>query len=252
MSCEAKFDIRRSWYSQTFSDDDEETHSPRKGDELLPSDACNVVARPDDVGSDVSTDVGEEEDYRSEHQNELPGFEADFESSLARHVQLCHERPRFCKASRQQKIDQSKRVADEFAMLDFDSVDASSQEGLVMRKLVLLKSLKDCTTYYSGAIRRQETRLSLLGLHKDENVLDEIACRAQTLCDSRAFRSAYNVLQEAIASVFGRTRDETTSEDIEAMKLRRLQKRQHQREERRVQRRQDRKERFTQRCKDGV
>jgi len=245
MASQTNSDIKRSWYSQTFSDDEEES-AQHANNEVAPSDSCNAVTRLDDVGSDVSTDVGEEEEYR----RDLLDLETDVDSAPARHVQLAHERPSFLKASRQQKIDQSRRVVDEFATLDFDSVDASSQEGLVMRKLVLLKSLRDSTVYYSGSSCEQETRLSLLGLHKDEVVFDEIAFRAQGLCESRRFRSAFNVLQEAIACIFGQARHQMPSEEIEAMNLRRLQKRQNQREERREQRRQERKERSVQRWKD--
>jgi len=245
MSSQTTSDTKRSWYSQTFSDDEEE-NSHHANNEVAPSDSCNSAARLDDIGSDVSTEVGEEEVYISD----LLDFETDVDSALTRHAQFIYERPSFLKASRQQRIDQSKRVVDECAMLDFDSADASSQESLVMRKLVLFKSLKDFTIYCSGSSRRQETRLSLLGLLKDVAAFDEIASRAQHLCESRQFRLAFNVLQEAIVCIFGQARHQMPAGEIEAMNLRRLQKRQRHREERREERRQDRKERSAQRSKD--
>jgi hypothetical protein len=232
--------MKRSWYSQTF-DDDEEESIQNTAAEVEPADSCEAAARQYDVGSDASTDVGEDEEDRSD----LLDLEAD-EPAPARHV---HERPSFLKASRQQKIAQSKRVVDEFANLEFDSVDASSQQSLVMRKLVLLKSLTDTTVHYSGRSRIEETRISLLGLHKDEAALDEITFRAQQLCEVRQFRAAFNVLQEAIVRIYAEARTQMSAEEIEEMSLRRLQKRQRQREERREQRREDRKERSAQKKK---
>jgi|EP00427_Karlodinium_veneficum_P014044 hypothetical protein len=228
-----EFYVKRSWYSQTF-------HNSEEHD----GDAVNAFLRqsffeeaPDDAGSDVSTDVGEEEEFRKDSM----GFEIDCARSP--HARLLHERPSFLKISRKQRIDQLARVVDEFKALDFDSVDVSSQESLVMRKLILLKSLGDSTSYHNKHGRSEEPKLILLGLNGARDTFENIASQAQLLCESRQFRSAFNVLQAAVSCINREVPHQMSAEEVEAMALRRLRKRQRQREERREQRRSDRKNR---------
>merc|ERR1712139_131992 len=130
---------------------------------------------------------------------------------------------------------------------------ASSQGSLVLRMLTILKSLNDTTTFHGEQGRSEEKRLFLLGLNQDdENAIKNIASRAEGLCERRSFRSAFDVLREAAPRLRGElltVSKQMSPEEIEAMKLRRLEKRQRQRQERRVQRAADRVERCSRRPK---
>jgi hypothetical protein len=211
-----------SWSSRTFSVDVE--NERRDGEDGVPArDSCRASADSHYAGSEVSTDIGEDDDDRDDL--------------------LCFD---VSKVTRLQRIEQLKRIVNEFANLEFDTVDALSQEGLVMRKLALLKSLGDWSTFYSEEDRFEESKLNLLGLQEHKEVFEEIASRAHHLCEYRQFRSAFNVLHEAAPLMRRAGRDRLSVEEWEAMQARRMQKRQRQREERREQRREDRKNRSAQ------
>jgi len=230
---------RPSWYSLTFSDD-EESES-----DLSPA-TCSAALRTEDTWSEASTDVGLDD---VDDVDEAGDFEAEAEVEYVREHEVTAPvtRPSFPKVSRQQRVDQLRRLVDEFLTLDFNSVDASSQHGLVCRMLAILKSLSETAIFYDEGGRSEEKRLSLLGLGQDdEDAIHEATVHAEELCDGRLFHSAFDVLKE----VRSRLREQTvpdskqlSAEELEAMKARRLQRRQRQREERREQRKTDRAER---------
>lgn len=247
---EGKSDPKRSWYSQTFSDDEEE--SPREAGPTshvaaevpLTVAACSSSEHDEDHNSDASTDVGDEAQLCLDDDSED-------EAALAPHCQASQvlARPSFLKVDQAQRIEQLKRVVDEFCTLDFDAVDASSQEGVAMRRLTLLKSLKEPTVYYSENQRFEQTRLALLGLDNLASTLDQITVQGEQLCESRHFRSAFEALEEAVPHLGGKTMasKQLNDEEVEAMKFRRAQRKQRQRAERREQRSDARAERSAQR-----
>lgn len=238
----ASLALKQSWYSLTFCDDEEE--DAHGADHVVEArDSCNVSVEVNDANSDVSTDVGEEEEYRSE----FGAFEHDCDMARAELAAIGRARTIFLKANKQQRIGQLRRICGEFTSLEFDSVDALSQEGIVMRMLAILKTLNDSTIYYNEGGRSEESNLSLLGLNQHKEVFEEVALRAECLCEYRQFRSAFDVLKEAVAHICVEAPHQRSAEEMEAMNLRRLKKRQRQREERREQRRQDRKNRSAQR-----
>jgi len=211
----------------------------------VPAAQCSTAsADQSDSLSDASTDVGEGDDIAEDFEEESPKQVDRIEA---------HERPSmFAKLSREQRVDQLRRVIDEYCALEFDSVDSTSQGGLACRMLAILKSLSDSTTFHGEQGCTRERRLVLLGLDQnDEDAITNVVGRAQSLCEERSFRKAFAVLKEVIPRFGGKAApalSEVSSEDIEAMKLRRLEKRQRQRNERRVQRADDRADRSAQRC----
>jgi len=138
--------LRRSWYSMTSSDD-EEASIPVSLAQVLTSTKCETSWQAFDACSEASTDVGVDVVDDAE-----PDDEAKVEPSLGiEHHQVRSRsapcRPYFPKLGRQQRVDQLRRVVDEFCAMDFDSVDASCQGGLVLRMLTTLKSLKESTNF---------------------------------------------------------------------------------------------------------
>lgn len=233
--------LRRSWYSLTFSDD-EDGESQGGLDRVIVSAACAATLQVSDTCSEASTDVGGDLMNDGEHDDDC---EAEVElNSAIEHRQVQSQaapsRPRFSKLSRQQRADQLQRVVEEFCAMDFDSVDASCQEGLVRRMMTTLKSLKESTIFHEGEKRLEETRFSLLGLgHADADVINEATGRAEKLCEGRLFRAAFALLKELQPRVRGEVLSASkhpSTEEAEAMAQRRLQKRLRQREERREQR----------------
>lgn len=224
--------------------------------ESASQDTCQITA--EDSMSDASTDVGDDEDLAEDFEDEpilIPVAPP-----------LAPRKPSvFAAPSRQQRLEQLNRVIAEYCSLKFDDVDATSQEGLVFRMLTILKSLRESTSFSEGEIRSQEKRLVLLGLGEDdEKVIEDVACRAEECCNSRAFRAAFKILtsvnprlineaqpSESTCSPNSEAGSPTsssserqrpmTSEEIEEMKRRRLEKRMRQRAERREQRRVDRR-----------
>jgi hypothetical protein len=225
--------------SKTFSANEE--NERRDGeDDVPPRESCRAAAEPNDAGSEVSTDFGEDEDDR----DDLLGSDVEQDAANAQNIELAPRRQCFPKVTRLQRIEQLKRIVNEFASLEYDTVDALSQGSLVMRQLALLKSLGGRSTFYSEDALCEESKLSLLGLQEYTEVFEEIASRAHHLCEYRQFRSAFNVLHKAVFHM-----QRAAREQWEAMQARRMEKRQRQREERREQRREDRKNRSAQRSK---
>lgn len=236
----------------------------RRPDEVAGS--CSASADHSDSFSDASTDVGDGDDIADDFEEEAR------HSSFQRFRQVdsaaAPQRPVVCiQISRRQRVDQLRRVIDEYCALEFDSVDATSQEALACRMLTVLKSLSEATTFHGEEGRCKEKRLHLLGLGEcDEDAIrDAIHC-AQAFCDKRAFRDAFRVLKQEAPRLSGEASPSPrsmapqlsgeasslprsmTSEEIKAMKQRRLEKRQRQRQERCVQRAEDRQNRTAQRC----
>jgi len=229
--------LRRSWHSLTFSDD-EDGESQGGLDRIVVSAACAGTLQVSDTCSEASTDVGGDLMNDGEHDDDCEAEVAL--NSAIEHQQLQSQaapsRPRFSKLSRQQRADQLQRVVDEFCAMDFDSVDASCQEGLVRRMMTTLKSLKESTIFHEGEKRLEETRFSLLGLgHVDADVINEATGRAEKLCEGRLFRAAFAILKELQPRVRGEVLPASKHPSTEEAE-RRLQKRLRQREERREQR----------------
>lgn len=254
--------LRRSWYSLTVSDDEEDTGisaataNAEVANSIMLSCAANLQVI--DGCSDASTDVGADELEDREIVDECDG---DVEPSPSKELhsvqwQRMPARPTFPKMTRQQRVDQMKRVVDEFCSLDFHVVDPSSQGGLVLRMLTILKSLSDSAIFHSEAGRCEERRLSLLGLcDEDADVIAQVVKRADHLIAGRSFHGAFDVLRELAPRLSGQMtlqmptepKQPMSFEELEAMKLRRLDKRQRQRGERREQRATDRSERSSRR-----
>jgi hypothetical protein len=231
------------WSAPLTSINVSENTQPAGHGDVPPTQCSNSADRADSL-SDASTDVGEGDDIAEDFEEECPKQVERMEAN---------ERPcMFAKLSREQRVDQLRRVVDEYCALEFDSVDATSQEGLACRMLAVLKSLSEATTFHGEQGISRERRLVLLGLdQKDEDAITDVVGRAQSFCETRCFRNAFSVLREVIPRFGGKAapaRDEVScSDDIEAMKLRRLEKRQRQRNERRVQRADERADRAAQR-----
>lgn len=215
-------------------------------DEGAPAESCSGSAEQSDSFSDASTDVGDGDDIADDFEEEVKT------PKQVVHVQAPARPSLFMKLSRQQRVDQLRRVIDEYCELEFDSVEATSQEALALRMLTILKSLSESATFHGEQGRSQEKRLCLLGFGRDdENAIKDVARRAQVFCEERLFRSAFDVLKEVAPRFKGESlpaRSEESGEDMEAMKQRRLEKRQRQRKERCVQRAADRADRAAQRC----
>lgn len=245
---------RRSWYSMTFGSDVEQESDSNLEDGPVSNDlepeTCHASMQVWDASSEASTDVGlDDVEYIDEVLNEA---EIESETDGQRAVP---SRPSFPKANKEQRVDHLRRLVDDFQDLDFSAVDASSQQGLVLRMLTILKSLSDSSVFYSEGVRFEEKRTLLLGLGvEDEGAIRNIADRAQDLCEGRKFRDAFDVLKEAVASLRGERPQgpqAMSAEEIEAMRLRRLQKKQRQRQERREERTTERAERSAQRRPNG-
>jgi len=210
---------------------------------------CDASAENSDSYSDASTDVGDDDDIVDDCEEDV-GVAA-VEGSHAAQSEGTSSRPcLFGKVSRQQRVEQVKRIVEEYCSLEFDVVDASCQEALVLRMLTILKSLSDRTTFVGDNGCCEATRFSLLGLNQDDaNVMRNIICHAEKLWTARLFHAAFDVLKQVVPKLRGlRTPAQRMSpEEVEAMKLRRLEKRQRQRGERREQRAADRVQRSSQR-----
>jgi len=138
--------------------------------------------------------------------------------------------------------------------MDFDSVDAACQGGLVLRMLTTLKSLKESTNFYEGDNRLVGSRFSLLEFGQtDQDVIQEVTIQAEKLSERRAFRAAFDILKELRPRLRGEVLPafkQLSTEEADEMAQQRLQKRLRQREERRGQRAAERVERSARRCKD--
>lgn len=220
--------LRRSWYSQTFSDSDEESD--------MPLASCDGPLRDEDAGSEASTDVGIDDVDEADSEAEV-----DLHSKRVRSAPA-PERPSFLKLNRQQRVEQLRRLVNEFCSLDFNLVDASSQMGLVFRMLTMLKSFSETSIFHSEEGRCEEKRFSLLGLvQQDEDAIQKSISEAEGLCDGRLFRAAFDILSDVGPRLRGEVisdsrLQEMSPDEVEAIRINRLQKRQRQREERRDQR----------------
>jgi len=243
--------LRRSWYSLTFDDDTDNESSAEvivvaRGGSTMPT-GCQATATPavSDNCSDASTDAGADDLEERELVDDLDEEGRDV------YVHIVQSRPIFSKLSRQQRIEQLRRVVDEFCSLDFHAVDASSQGGLVLRMLTILKSLSESTVFYAESGRSEEQRMLLLGFGTSvEEAIHEATRRAETLCEGRMFRAAFDTLRLLAPRLSGGQKlqaNPMSTEEVEAMALRRLQKKQRQRQDRREQRATDRAERSTNR-----
>lgn len=239
-----------------------------------PAESCSASADASDTFSDASTDVGDADDIAEDFEEETKHSPVE-NFTQVRSVAAPKRPSLFAKISRQQRVDQLRRVIDEYCTLEFDSVDVTAQEGLAFRMLTTLKSLSESTTFHWDEGRSQEKRLYLLGLDQDdEDAIQDVVIRTQVLCEKRAFRLAFDVLKEVAPRLSGDASrycsqlsseqkeevasppsedsagasSQISSEEIEAMKQRRLEKRQRQRQDRRVQRAGDRADRAGQRC----
>jgi len=238
--------------ASSSSDKKEEINDDAQPAEAAPAVSCSASADNSDSFSDASTDVGDGDDIADDFDEEPKQVEI---------VEAPRRQFLFAKLSREQRVDQLKRVTDEYCALEFDSVDATSQGGLALRMLTILKSLSESATFHGDQGRSQEKRLFLLGLGQDdENAIKDVVQRAQVLCEGRLFRTAFDVLQEVAPRLSDNSlpapapgqmsggEGQMSGEEIEAMKQRRLEKRKRQRGERRVQRADDRADRASQRC----
>lgn len=243
--------LRRSWYSLTFDDDTDNESSAEmivaaSCDNMVPTE-CQATSAVSDNCSDASTDVGADDLEDRELVDDLDGEGRN----VYVHIVQSRPRPIFPNLSRQQRIEQLRRVVDEFCSLDFHSVDASSQGGLVLRMLTILKSLRESTVFYGESGRSEEQRMSLLGFGKSvEAAIHEATQRAETLCEGRMFRAAFDTLRQLAPRLSGDQKLQAmpmSTEEVEAMALRRLQKKQRQRQDRREQRATDRAKRSTNR-----
>jgi len=241
--------LRRSWYSLTLDDDTDNESSAEMivvagGGNTMPTE-CQATSAVSDDCSDASTDVGADDLEDRELADDLDGEGRDV------YVHIVQSRPIFSKLSRQQRIEQLRRVVDEFCSLDFHAVDASSQGGLVLRMLTILKSLSESTVFYGESGRSEEQRVLLLGFGKSvEGAIHEATQRAEILCEGRMFRAAFDTLRLLAPRLSGDQKlqaDPMSTEEVEAMALRRLQKKQRQRQDRRELRATDRAEQSTNR-----
>mmetsp|Transcript_137541 Transcript_137541/g.242425 ORF Transcript_137541/g.242425 Transcript_137541/m.242425 type:complete len:487 (+) Transcript_137541:99-1559(+) len=128
-----------------------------------------------------------------------PPFEAEIaqrrHSQSEDHVEPA-SRPRFLRVSRDQKAQQVKKAVGEFLSLDFDTVLAEEQGGLVQRMLTTVKSLEEKATYWnSEGERLDEDRYRLLDLEEaDMYAIASHVKKASKHCDKRSFRKAYDEL----------------------------------------------------------
>lgn len=243
--------LRPAWNPLAFGDDSANESSGemivvvRCGNTMPTQCQATSAAANDDNCSDASTDVGADDQDDRELADDLDGEGRDM------HVHIAQSRPLFPKLSRQQRIEQLRRVVDEFCSLDFHSVEASSQGGLVLRMLTILKSLSESTVFYGESGRSEEPRMLLLGFGKSvEEAIHEATQRAETLCEGRMFRAAFDTLR-LLAPRLSKNQElqakPMSLEEVEAIALRRLQKRHRQRQDRRQQRAADRAQRSTNR-----
>jgi hypothetical protein len=235
--------------------------------------SCETSANNSDSYSDASTDVGDDLGDDDDLVDDL--FEpavgvASAEGAQTVQSVVASSRPcLFAKVNRQQRAEQVRRVVEEFCSLEFDLVEASCQEALVLRMMTILKSLSERTAYVGEHGCSEAARRSvLLGLsQEDEDVMRSVICHAEKLWTARSFHAAFDALKEVVPKLRGQSvgessleQDQKTSakevevgtekmspEEIEAMKIRRLEKRQRQRQDRREQRNAERVARSTQR-----
>jgi hypothetical protein len=208
--------------------------------------SCETSVENSDSYSDASTDVGDDDDIVDlcEDDSATPSVEV---SHMLQSDTPC-SRPCFRKVTRQQRFEQIRRIAEEFCNLEFESVDASCQEALVLRMMTILKSLNEKTTFDGECGRAEVKRLCLLGLdQRDEDSIKDTIYHAEKLWVTRKFHASYEVLKQIAPKLRCKlsltSKKRATPEEIEAMKLRRLQKRQRQRQERRDQRNAERAQR---------
>jgi hypothetical protein len=217
--------------------------------------SCDASAENSDSYSDASTDVGDDDDIEDLCEEEV-GVACVIESArVAQNEETASRPPLFGKVSRQQRVEQVRRIVEEFCTLDFDLVDASCQEALVLRMLTILKALSEKTTFVGEHGCSEAKRYVLLGLSQDdENAIKGTIFHAEKLWSTRSFHSAFNALAKAVPILRGmpkRLPEGMGQEEIESMKLRRLEKRQRQRQERREQRTTERATRSAQRYNRG-
>lgn len=219
------------------------------------SDSCQAAGESD-THSDASTDVGDDDEVGDliEDCEEDVGLNPSEDSLVTRCQEEAPKRgfagySLFPKVSRRQRVDQLNRIIDEFCELEFDAVDASSQGGLVLRMLTILKSLRESASFYDEQGRMEEKRTSLLGLSiEDEKKICSVISQAQDACEGRLFRDAFDALKRVAPVLHRETAQpqKMSVEEVEAMKQRRLEKRMRQRQERRVQRAADKTNRIAQ------
>lgn len=202
--------------------------------------ACPVGQRRTsalETSSAASTDVGSDDERRgdeclSARSNQEIYCQSDWLPSRE-----ATGRPRFAKVDKQQRLNQLANIVEEFCTLDFNSVDAVSQEAVVLRMLALLKCLIETTSFYEHDVHHAAARLSLLDISEaDQKFCADVVGCAQKFCGNRNFRQAFDVLRHARPRLLGKDGPPTPEQDGDAealQALRRAQKRQRQRQERR-------------------
>eukprot|EP00929_Paragymnodinium_shiwhaense_P033689 TRINITY_DN18453_c0_g1_i1.p1 TRINITY_DN18453_c0_g1~~TRINITY_DN18453_c0_g1_i1.p1 ORF type:complete len:293 (+),score=44.80 TRINITY_DN18453_c0_g1_i1:79-957(+) len=235
---------------------DEAACQRRSGDDLVND---NV-----EVSSEASTDIGSDEelevrsfctyhategarghDGEEEHADELTKLPPAVATDSGASVEP-PSRPRFfAKVTRRQRLEHLAKLLEEYCNLDFDAVDASAQNAVVLRMLALLRSLRHAEVYHDADGNRcSEERYSLLGLAAEGTemvVLDKLNRQAEALANDRCFRPAFELMCEARPLFRRCCQDVGTAcgpllDDDQAMLLRRWLRKQRQREERRHQR----------------
>jgi hypothetical protein len=152
--------------------------------------------------------VGEEEDLQDIEEEDAEEIEQESPKSSAK-------RPSFFKPNKQQRVDQLKRVVNEFCKMDFDDADATSQGGMVLRMLTTLKSLSEETAFYDAEGRCQEKRSALLGLStSDEEAIKTVIDRVGVMCEKRRFHTAFDAMKEIVP----RLREDTDQIDPAGVK----------------------------------
>eukprot|EP00933_Yihiella_yeosuensis_P019342 TRINITY_DN1569_c0_g1_i1.p1 TRINITY_DN1569_c0_g1~~TRINITY_DN1569_c0_g1_i1.p1 ORF type:complete len:605 (+),score=140.07 TRINITY_DN1569_c0_g1_i1:89-1903(+) len=127
------------------------------------------------------------------------------------------ERPIFQRATREAKERHLMSNVREFCSLSFDEVDAAQQMGLTHRMLVLVKSLADPVTYWTGAEQQKEDAYKLLGLEEsDMYAIGRSIKKASKLIDSQKYHEAFYKLSKLRPWFQVQRADEESLEDQRA------------------------------------
>jgi hypothetical protein len=150
----------------------------------------------DDEDQDVSTMAEDDEDLEmstlSSPQNS-PREEEQVQKPGARNA-----RPTFDRPTREKRVQQIKKVVDEFMGLNFDEVKAEEQPGLVLRMQSILKSLASSDVYWHGKAKFEEPRYALLGFCEDDMyAIGDRIRKADKSSEKRQFREAFGSCSEA-------------------------------------------------------
>eukprot|EP00403_Amphidinium_massartii_P045936 CAMPEP_0178466972 /NCGR_PEP_ID=MMETSP0689_2-20121128/52177_1 /TAXON_ID=160604 /ORGANISM="Amphidinium massartii, Strain CS-259" /LENGTH=503 /DNA_ID=CAMNT_0020094009 /DNA_START=1 /DNA_END=1517 /DNA_ORIENTATION=+ len=131
-----------------------------------------------------------------EEVEEVP---APVESDDAADAELVQPaRPRFARITREQRLQQVQKTLDEFLELDFDSVEAEEQPGVVHRMLATLKSLACADIFWQDGAKQEVDRYVLLGFQEDDMyAIADLGKKADKHSEKRAYRKAYEVLAKA-------------------------------------------------------